>query len=608
MNTARVSARRLLYVAAVIFAAPVFSAESGSGTWTTTAAYPLFVSEHNATVVENRIYVAGGFAGTNQNFSGTTNAFHVYDPATDRWTALAPLPKRLHHFGIATVDNRIYVTGGYTDDDFELDNRAAYVFDPHGAGGGTWTPIADLPAERAAHSSVGVGGLLFVVGGVGRDAAAIRAYSPATNTWDTGRAPLPTLREHLTAAVVNNRIYVISGRWSAGNVGHVEEYDPATNTWTPKAGIPTPRSGITSGVINGRIHVTAGEGHPSGLALASHEVYDPATDTWATFPSMPSARHGLASGVVNGRWYVIGGGLLEGGGTFNSLSNVVESFALQPDTPVEAGTGRIVNVSVLSTLATPGETFSMGFVVGGAGTEGATPLLVRAVGPSLAPFLAAGTLDDPRLEFFADTTRTADNDNWGGATNLLTAMARAGAFALAGTTSRDAAWEGLVPRSNYSVRISAAGSGTGAVLGEVYALPVAGGITATTPRLVNVSVLKQLGPGFTVGFVIAGAGSRRVLIRAVGPALASPPFNVGGVAVDPQLALYAGNRRTTENNDWDGTAALTAAFAQTGAFALERGSRDAALIATLESGSYTVQVTGGTAATGVVLVEVYEMR
>jgi N-acetylneuraminic acid mutarotase len=600
----------ILRLVAMVCSVPAFAAEPGGGTWNMTAPYPIFVSEHNATVVDNKIYVAGGFAGPNENFTGTTNAFYVYDPSSDRWTRLAPLPKRLNHFGIATLDDKIYVTGGYSDDDAGAAIKAAYVFDPRGPSGGSWAPIADLPGERAAHASVALGGLLYVVGGVGSDAATLRAYNPGTNTWDAGRAPLPSPREHLTAAVVNNRIYVISGRWSAGNVGTVEEYNPATNTWRARASIPTPRSGITSGVINDRIHVTAGEGHPSGVTIASHEVYDPATDTWATFPSMPTARHGLASGVVNGRWYVIGGGLLEGGGTFGSLTNLVEVFESAPAGQVNppANAGRIVNVSVLSAIAAPGDSFALGFVVGGEGTDGVKPILVRAVGPSLAPFIGAGALDDPRFELFAGANQTGENDNWGGGAALSNAMTSVGAFPLTSASSRDAAFAGTLAKGDHSVRISAAANGTGTLLAEIYELPMAGGATVAAPRLINVSVRKQLGAGLTVGFVIAGGGSRTVLIRAVGPALGSAPFNLSGVAADPQLALFAGATRTAENNDWGGTAVLTAAFAQVGAFALPASSRDAALVTTLPPGNYSVQVSGVGGSTGLALVEVYEMR
>jgi hypothetical protein len=46
---------------------------------------------------------------------------------------------------------------------------------------------------------------------------------------------------------------------------------------------------------------------------------------------------------------------------------------------------------------------------------------------------------------------------------------------------------------------------------------------------------------------------------------------------------------------------------QVGAFALAAGSRDAALVLNLEPGAYTVQVKGKGTATGVAIVEVYEV-
>jgi hypothetical protein len=59
------------------------------------------------------------------------------------------------------------------------------------------------------------------------------------------------------------------------------------------------------------------------------------------------------------------------------------------------------------------------------------------------------------------------------------------------------------------------------------------------------------------------------------------------------------------NDNWDAT--LTPTFTSVGAFALTPGSRDAALIVTLEPGSYTAQVSGIGNATGVAIVEVYEL-
>jgi N-acetylneuraminic acid mutarotase len=323
----------LLLVLGLIVAGPQIAArQPQGGAWASTPPMPIFRSEHNATVLNGKIYVGGGLAGPNQFFTATTDVFQVYDPLAAIWTNLTPLPERLHHFGIATLNGRIYVTGGYTGDDFNIDNKAVYVYTPQARQQASWKQVANMPSERAAHASVAAGGLLYVVGGVGPDAAATWTYNPATNAWSASRVSLPTLREHITAAVVNDRIYVISGRWGSQNIGTVEEYNPATNTWTSKAPIPTARSGITSAVLDGKIHVTDGEDLSSANTYYQHEVYDPATDTWATLPRMPTARHGLASGAANGRWFVIGGGLFAGNQTYSSLTNIVEAF-----TPSQAG-------------------------------------------------------------------------------------------------------------------------------------------------------------------------------------------------------------------------------------------------------------------------------
>ena len=110
------------------------------------------------------------------------------------------------------------------------------------------------------------------------------------------------------------------------------------------------------------------------------------------------------------------------------------------------------------------------------------------------------------------------------------------------------------------------------------------------------------------GFYIQGNTSKTVLLRAVGPTLAA--FGVGGVLADPQLALFRGAEVVATNDDWwrsGGDQALPRVFTTVGAFTLAAASRDAALVATLQPGQYTVQVTSADSTTGVALVEVYEV-
>ncbi len=274
--------------------------------------------------------------------------------------------------------------------------------------------------------------------------------------------------------------------------------------------------------------------------------------------------------------------------------------------------GRLVNLSILTALtAADNGTFTMGAVIGGSGTSGPKPLLVRAVGPALAVFGVGSPLRDPALEFFTGTTRIGENDNWGGTQALRTAFASVGAFAFADGASLDAAiFNPAVAPGNNSVRVTSVGGATGGVLAELYDATPSDAFTATTPRLVNVSVLKHLGTGagagLTAGFAIGGSTPRRVLVRAIGPTLGLAPFNVAGAVADPQLALYSGPTQIGENNNWGGTAALREAFSQLAAFALANDSRDAALLVELQPGTYTVHVSGVGGTTGVALVEIYE--
>ncbi len=129
-------------------------------------------------------------------------------------------------------------------------------------------------------------------------------------------------------------------------------------------------------------------------------------------------------------------------------------------------------------------------------------------------------------------------------------------------------------------------------------------------RLANLSVRTQAGTGdqtLITGFSLSGGtGAKQLLVRAIGPTLSV--FGVGGTLVDPFVEIAPLSAPTIATNDnWGGTAALTAAFTTVGAFALTPDtSRDAALLFSPTPGSYTAKVTGANNGTRVALVEVYD--
>lgn len=274
--------------------------------------------------------------------------------------------------------------------------------------------------------------------------------------------------------------------------------------------------------------------------------------------------------------------------------------------------GHLINLSVLAPIAAPGDSFSVGYVVSGASEANPKPLVIRVAGSSLGALGYPGTLPDPKLELFAGSAKTTENDNWGGSTSMADAMGAVGAFAFTGPASLDAAVVANVRSRENAVRVSAGASApnaTGIVIAEVYDATPPTRFTDSTPRLVNFSVIGNVGTSVTLGFALGGNSSKTVLARAVGPSLGIAPFNLPGVMADPKIELLAEDGKKVGSNDnWEGTAALASVFSQTGAFSIPANSKDAALVATLTPGSYSVVVTpvAGTAS-GTAILEIYEV-
>jgi uncharacterized repeat protein (TIGR01451 family) len=153
---------------------------------------------------------------------------------------------------------------------------------------------------------------------------------------------------------------------------------------------------------------------------------------------------------------------------------------------------------------------------------------------------------------------------------------------------------------------------------------------AETSPLVNISTRARVLTGGNVmigGFWIAGSAPKTVLIRARGGSLAGAPFNNPGVLADPTMQLYSGATVIAQNNDWQTTDSLCLSPATACGGAPEiTGSgldpcqpnpgqtvappgcpQESAIYATLAPGGYTAIVSGVGGASGMGLVEVFEV-
>jgi outer membrane protein assembly factor BamB len=274
--------------------------------------------------------------------------------------------------------------------------------------------------------------------------------------------------------------------------------------------------------------------------------------------------------------------------------------------PPTGASGRIVNLSARANVGTGSNILIAGFTIQGTGSK---TVVLRGVGPTLAaaPFNVSGALATPELTLLnaATDATIVTGTAWGGSAALAVAFAQVSAFALP-ANSLDAAVEQTLAVGGYTSQITGTGGSTGIALAEIYDADAAG--TETT-SLTNISARANVGTGANIliaGFVIGGSQPVQVLLRGVGPSLGAPPFSVPGVLAQPEIDLYDSTQTKIQTNTgWAGSAVLASIFAESGAFALQNGSADAAMVMTLSPGSYTLQLSGQNGSTGVGLVEVY---
>lgn len=273
--------------------------------------------------------------------------------------------------------------------------------------------------------------------------------------------------------------------------------------------------------------------------------------------------------------------------------------------------GRLVNLSCRAAVGTGGNILISGFAVGGSGTSGQVPLLIRASGPALTGFGVTGTLPDPELQLYQGTTLLASDTGWQASQTISAAAASVGAFSWGSAPTPDSALLQTLAGGAFTAQVLGAGGDTGVALAEVYDTRPAASYAPTQARLVNLSTRVQVGTGGNVliaGFVIGGTTSRTVLVRASGPALAA--FGVPGTLPDPALTLtnLASGAVVATNSGWGGDPTIATNAATVGAFSWGAAATpDSAILITLPPGAYTAEIAGASGDTGVALVEVYEV-
>jgi N-acetylneuraminic acid mutarotase len=274
--------------------------------WATKTSMPSVVSGCNAVVLNGRIYVVGVTANYSYNPSvWYVSVFYEYNPMTDTWVTLLPMPTPAEYTAVAACGNKIYVfSRGLTE-----------VYDPLM---NTWENKTSMPTARIQVKANVVNGKIYLIGGRTGDqystVALNEVYDPAHDSWTT-KAPVPYPVINYASAVIENKIYLIGGQdeflHESMDTAFNQIYDVETDSWSQGAPIPVAPLVAAAGAITGakapkRIYAIGGA-KGLGVPTNSNYAYDPQADVWSTAADMPTARMGPAVAVINDVLYAIGG-------------------------------------------------------------------------------------------------------------------------------------------------------------------------------------------------------------------------------------------------------------------------------------------------------------
>lgn len=357
----------------------VHAYDPANNTWTAVASLPIPRShfESSTTILNNRLLIIGGRSNT----TGKTALNHVtqYDPISNTWIALPPLPDELIASVAQVIGNQIIVTngglnrttspqsttrigllankwesvkampvalgevaGGIIGNKLYLVGEGSSATLAHNLSTGTWSNTSALtkrPFVGHHHADEVVNGKLYLIGGLGSSAGKVQIYNPATNTWSLGKN-MPFAAGSTSTSVIGGEIYVAGGI-IATTTTKVAKYNPATNTWKLLAAMKQGRNHAAAATDGTKLYIFGGRGAGSGdtntvaNGFDTVQIYNPATNTWnssldtgSTLASLPQARGGMGKAVYfNGEFYVMGGETQTGtGATLNNVYSRVDIY------------------------------------------------------------------------------------------------------------------------------------------------------------------------------------------------------------------------------------------------------------------------------------------
>uniref|UniRef100_A0AAV2KUA8 BACK domain-containing protein n=1 Tax=Knipowitschia caucasica TaxID=637954 RepID=A0AAV2KUA8_KNICA len=187
-----------------------------------------------------------------------TQALYQFHPLTGRWQSCAPLErKNLTQYSMAAVGDSVVVTGGYFRDVLWFSVDWVLIYN---SGSQRWTEGPALQKSRHSHCSVGLGDLLFVMGGSMDECLVndVERLDLGSGGW-VSVSPMIRAVERAAAAALGSNIYVACGLDENGEAyGGVQRYVVEHDQWDVVSYSPYPRYDLVATELNGALYLFGG--------------------------------------------------------------------------------------------------------------------------------------------------------------------------------------------------------------------------------------------------------------------------------------------------------------------------------------------------------------
>jgi hypothetical protein len=233
-----------------------------------------------AAVVSDTIYAIGGHIPLDPAEPGgpfnKTPWVQTYSPGDPSWAEAPYLNYPRDDAVAAVVDDKIYVIGGYDGSNYLsiMEVYDPYVITP------TWRFTTAMPIGLAMSSVAAISPTIYVFGGL--DGSGGTAHTLAYNIIDDSWSEMTdmlTAKSRAAAGIVNNSIYVIGGFHNnplpaQGYLDQVEAYYPGSDGWDTMNWMPTRRGEVAAAVVGGKIYVFGGKRSWDSAVVSTTEVFD----------------------------------------------------------------------------------------------------------------------------------------------------------------------------------------------------------------------------------------------------------------------------------------------------------------------------------------------